>query len=65
MSDFDFEGPSDKRGRGRPATHTVKLAARVPAEVDAAVKAYAAEHFITVSDAVRILLERGLNGPNK
>lgn len=65
MSDFDFEGPSDKRGRGRPVAGTVKISARVPASLEARVKAFAEDQFVTTADAVRILLERGLDGPNK
>ena len=50
-----------KRGPGRPATgRDPTLGGRVPAELIAAVDAYAAKAGINRSDAMRRLLEAGL-----
>jgi hypothetical protein len=53
--------PPPKRPRGRPATgRDPTLGGRVPAELIAAVDAYAAKAGINRSDAMRRLLEAGL-----
>jgi hypothetical protein len=53
--------PKPKGKRGRPATgHDPMLGGRVPAEIIAAVDAYAAKVGTTRSDAMRRLIELGL-----
>lgn len=62
MSKDDFEG----KARGRPATgQGVKIGGRIPSDLAARVKAFAIAEFISDAEAVRVLLERGLNGPKK
>jgi hypothetical protein len=54
-------GGAPKRKMGRPATgRDPMLGGRVPAEIIAAVDAYAAKAGINRSDAMRRLLEAGL-----
>jgi hypothetical protein len=53
-----------KRGRGRPATgHDKAVAVRLPEEVLARVDAWAADNEASRSDALRVLIERGLDAP--
>lgn len=62
MTEFDFEGPSGKPKRGRPATgRGVKMHDTIPADLNTRVEAYAAKNFIARGEAVRQLLERGLD----
>jgi hypothetical protein len=50
-----------RRGRGRPPTgRTTLVSSRFPSQVVAAVKAWAAERETTRSDAIRRLVELGL-----
>lgn len=62
MSEPDFEG----KKRGRPATgHGVKIGERIPADLSARVDSFAAENFMTRADAIRALLQRGLDGQHE
>jgi CopG-like RHH_1 or ribbon-helix-helix domain, RHH_5 len=53
--------PKIKRGRGRPATgRDPVLALRLPDKLRAAVEEWAANQKVTRSEAIRLLIERGL-----
>jgi hypothetical protein len=56
---------SEKR-RGRPATGAgVQLNQRIPADLMARVESFADSHFLSRGEAIRVLLERGLNDDRK